>query len=203
MTRPVRSGRIVGALYLVTFATSIPALALKAPFLAGGGAGDPDAARWAALLEIVLALSCIGTAVAAYPVLAARAPLRAVGFVTSRTLEAGIVMTGVVALLALVRTADPALVAVHDAAFLVGPGLLPAVNAALFGSVLLQTRLVPRVIPIVGLVGAPLLAGSALATMFGVLDQVSPVAGLLALPIGLWEFAIGVWLLARGFRMET
>lgn len=61
-------------------------------------------------------------------------------------------------------------------------------------------KLVPRIIPLVGLVGAPILATSALCSVFGVLDQVSPVAGLAALPIAVWEFSIGVWLLARGTR---
>ncbi|HBY23000.1 MAG TPA: DUF4386 domain-containing protein, partial [Propionibacteriaceae bacterium] len=84
-----------------------------------------------------------------------------------------------------------------------GPGLMPAVNALLLGSVLYQARLVPRLIPLLGLIGAPLLAASALGTLFGVLDQVSPVAGLAALPIALWEASVGVWLLVRGVSDRT
>lgn len=63
--------------------------------------------------------------------------------------------------------------------------------------------LVPRVIPVIGLVGAPLLAASATATLFGVLDQVSPLSGFAALPIAVWEFSIGVWLMVRGVRTPT
>lgn len=188
--------RTAGILYLLTFATSIPALGLKSVYLVGDS--DVAPASGAALLEVVLALACVGTAVALWPILRRSAPALALGFLASRMLEAGLVLLGVASLLALVSTADPALVALHDAAFLLGPGLLPAVNALLLGTALLRARLVPRVIPLIGLAGAPLLLASAGLALFGVLDQVSPVAGLLALPIAAWEFALGVWLTARG-----
>lgn len=203
---------VIGALYLLTFATSIPALLLKRSFLQGGGLA---ALHWAVILEIALALACIGTAVAFYPIGRRHDPVLALGFVASRTLEASAVLTGIIALLAVdsVRGAsqaggdgeavETALVAVHDWAFLLGPGLLPAVNAALFATLLYRARLVPRIIPLVGLIGAPLLALSAIGTILGVNDQVSPLAGLAALPIALWEFGIGAWLIVRGFgRVE-
>lgn len=69
-----------------------------------------------------------------------------------------------------------------------------------FATVLYRARLVPRIIPLVGLIGAPLLIASALGTVLGVLEQVSATAALLALPIALWEFSIGVWLIVRGVR---
>jgi hypothetical protein len=201
MSTDRRLALAAGILYLVTFATSIPALALKTPFL--DGTADASMLPLAATLEIVLALACVGTAVTLFPIVRRTHEPLALGFVASRTLEAALVLLGVVALLALPALsgeARTALVAVHDQAFLVGPGLLPAVNALLLGTALLRGRLVPRVIPIVGLIGAPLLVASALGTMAGLLDQVSPIAGLLALPIALWEFSIGVWLIVRGVR---
>lgn len=201
MSTDRRLALAAGLLYLLTFATSIPALALKTPFLTGEAGMADVGVRVAIVLEIVLALACVGTAVTLYPIVRRSSEPLALGFVASRVVEAGLVLLGVVALLALLEVGStPALVALHDQAFLVGPGLLPAVNAALLGTALLRARLVPRVIPIVGLVGAPLLLISALGTIAGVLDQVSPVAGLLALPIAVWEFAIGVWLVVRGTR---
>lgn len=205
--------RIAGALYLLTFATSIPALALKQPFLEGGGSAA--AAQCAALLELLLALACIGTAVALYPVARQKNEALAIGFVASRTLEAAAVFAGVVGLLSVVSIRGGgaleggtgpevlrALTLMHDWAFLVGPGLMPAVNALLLGSLLYRYRLVPRVIPLVGLIGAPLLTISAFGTLFGALDQVSPLAGLLALPIAVWELSVGAWLLVRGFLRQ-
>jgi hypothetical protein len=64
-------------------------------------------------------------------------------------------------------------VAIHDWTFLLGPGLIPAVNALCLGHVLYRSGLVPRIIPALGLLGAPLLAISVTATLFGVWDQVS------------------------------
>lgn len=214
MTTHRRLATITGALYLLTFATSIPALALKQPFLEGDG--TTGMLHVAVILEFILALACVGTAVAFYPVGKRHNPALALGFVASRALEASAVFVGIIALLALgtLRSAatlgaaslgdtgavDAALVAVHDWAFLLGPGLLPAVNALLFGTLLYRARLVPRVIPLVGIIGAPLLLLSAIGTLFGMIDQVSPLAGLAAIPIALWEFSIGVWLIAKGFN---
>jgi hypothetical protein len=198
MTPHRRLALVAGILYLVTFATSIPALALKAPLLEG--AADDPGARVAIVLELLLALSCVGTAVALYPVTRSVSEPLALGFVASRLVEASFVAVGAVALVALLRAPSDALVAVHDAAFLLGPGILPAVNALLLGTALLRGHLVPRVIPIVGLVGAPLLVTSALGSLFGAFDQVSGIAGVAALPIALWEFSIGVWLIAKGVR---
>ena len=76
---------------------------------------------------------------------------------------------------------------------------MPALNAVLLGTLLHRSRLVPRLIPTVGLVGAPLLLGSVLATLFGVFDQISPAASVLALPIAAWELALGCWMTFRGF----
>lgn len=200
---------IAGSLYLVTFVTSIPALALTTAFISG--AADASFARWAAVLEIVLALSCVGTAIAIYPVARRYNPVLALGFVGSRVLEASLVLTGVLALLSIATLragsgggeVESALVALHDAAFLVGPGLLPAANALLLATLLYRARLVPRVIALVGIIGAPLLAASAFATLFGLIDQVSPIAGAAALPIALWEFSVGVWLVLRGLDTRS
>lgn len=92
-----------------------------------------------------------------------------------------------------------ALVATHDWTFLLGPGLIPAINALCPGYVLYRSRLVPRIIPALGLIGAPLLAISVTATLFGIYDQVSVFAVIAVLPIALWELSLGIWLVAKGF----
>lgn len=224
MTSARRLALIAGALYLATFVTSIPALVLKAPVLDDPafvlGAGGTGGVLLAAWLEIALALACVGTALALYPIARRSSAPAALGFLGARVLEAAIIVVGVVGLLAVVTlradlgqaagaepdsllVAGAALVAVHDWAFLLGPGLIPAVNAVLLGWVLYRTDLVPRVIPVLGLIGAPLLAISTSATLFGVWDQVSVVAGLAAAPIIVWELSLGIWLVARGFRPDA
>lgn len=192
-------GRVAGIAYLATFATSIPALALRQAFLAG------DAGTWtlplALTLEVLLAVACVTTAVALTPVLARDSPALALGFLASRTIEASLILVGVLALGAVAELGidnAPGFIALHDGAFLIGPGFAPVANALLLGTALLRDRRVPRVIPTIGLIGAPILLVSSTLTLWGVLDQVSPLAGLAALPIAAWEFAIGVWLTWKG-----
>lgn len=238
MIRRRRLAVTIGVLYLITFITSIPALPLKRAFLLGEA--TESALHVAVILEVALALACIGTAIAFYPIGRMHSSPLSLGFVASRTLEASTIFIGVIALLSvgtLRRATTPdavgavgasgdavavdalntvgtstlsqdsgiieALTAVHDWAFLIGPGLLPAANALLFGTLLFRARLVPRIIPLVGIIGAPLLTLSAFATIFGIFDQVSPWAALMALPIALWEFGIGAWLIFKGFAPDT
>ncbi|MCB0922448.1 MAG: DUF4386 domain-containing protein, partial [Actinobacteria bacterium] len=189
MTRTRCLGFIAGALYLLTVVTSIPALALKDPVLADPTSAGAAALQWAAALEFVLALACIGTAVALFPVVRRVDEATALGFVGSRTLEAAIIVIGVIAMLGVLVAgpAAPALVSMHDWAFLLGPGTIPAVNALLLAPLLLRAGLVPRALPLMGLVGAPLLLAASVGTLFGIIDQVSPVGFLSALLIAAWE----------------
>jgi hypothetical protein len=120
-------------------------------------------------------------------------------------------VTGVIALLSVVTlrqagagadalVASQTLVAVYDWTFLFGPGFMACVNALLLGSLLYRSGLVPRIIPLVGLMGAPLLFASDLAIMFGIWEQVSLPAGIATVPIALWEVSLGVWLVVKGFK---
>ena len=51
-----------------------------------------------------------------------------------------------------------------------------------------------------GFIGAPLLVISTMATVFGANEYGSGLSGLLSLPIALWEFSLGVYLVVKGFR---
>ncbi|MGH3498414.1 MAG: DUF4386 domain-containing protein [Nocardioidaceae bacterium] len=220
-TDPMRNhARAAGIFYLLTFASSIPALILLGPVLHNAdyvsGAGQDTRVLWGCLLDSVNALTAVGSAVALYPVVKRQNESMALGFVTSRMLEAAVVMIGVVSLLAVVTmhqdfagspggdaatlnvTAN-ALVDVRNWTFLLGPGLMPAFNAILLGTLLYRSRLVPRIIPTVGLIGAPLLVAAFLATFLGAIDQVSAISGVLTVPVAAWEFSVGVWMTVKGF----
>src|SRR5215211_6525065 len=214
---PLRKTALVaGALYLITFATSIPARVLFAPvrndpnYILGLGLADTQI-LFAGLLDVLLAFACIGTAVALYPVVKRQNQGVALGFVGSRVLEAAIIVTGVVALLSVVTlrqagagadalVTGQALVGMYNWTFLFGPGFMACVNALLLGSLLYRSGLVPRIIPLVGLIGAPLLFASDVAVLFGAWEQVSALSAIAALPIALWEFSLGVYLVVKGFK---
>jgi hypothetical protein len=74
------------------------------------------------------------------------------------------------------------------------------VNALLIGSVLYQSRLVPRVLPLLGFFGAALLVVAFTAKLFNLGGEVSALWAIAALPIALWEFSLGVWLIVKGFN---
>jgi hypothetical protein len=217
-----RTARTAGILYLLTFASSIPAVFLLSPVLTDPtyivSAGADRQVLLGAFLDLVNALACIGTAVALFSVVKREHEGLALGFVTTRVLEAAIILIGVVSLLAVVSlreagatgteqvalvTVGRSLVAVRDWTFLLGPGLMPAFNALLLGTLMLRSGLVPRSIAAVGLVGAPLLISSTLGTMFGVNDRVSLWTGLATLPIFVWELSLGLWLTFKGFRQSA
>jgi len=207
-----------GLFYIATFVFSIPALGLY-----GGAIDDPSwvlgvgsdsGVLWGGLFEVLTGLTGIGTAAALYPILKRHAPGRAAGFVGARVLEAAIITAGVIAILAVytmrqdlagtdptaLTTTASSLVAVRDWSFLFGPGIIPAVNALLFASILRQTGFVPRWIPTVGLIGAPLLVASSMGTLFGAFEQVTTISLLLALPIATWELSVGIYMTVKGFR---
>src|SRR3989442_1041671 len=208
-----KTALVAGAIYLLTF-ISIPALFLYVPvhdpkYIVGPG---PDTGViLGGILEMIVALAGIGTAVALYPVVKRQNEGVALGFVGSRVLEAATIFTGVVCLLSVVTLRQAgagtdalvtghALVALYDRTFLIGQSFIPAVNALLLGSLLYRSRLVPRALPLLGLIGAPLLVAGDLAVLFGLIGQHAPLAGLFALPIALWEFSLGVWLVVKGFK---
>lgn len=203
---------VAGVCYVLTF-VSIPTLAPYAPvrnpiFVLGAGPDTPVIVG--GILEMIVALAGIGTAVVLFPVVKRQNESMALGFVATRVLEAATIVVCVVSLLSVVSLrragAGPdalvtaqALIAFHDWIFLLGQGTIPAVNGLLLGTLLYRSRLVPRVLPVLGFIGAPLLLASVAATLFGLWSQVSPMSALCALPIAVWEFSLGVFLIVKGF----
>jgi hypothetical protein len=210
---------VAGLLYLVTFISSIPAVFLLAPVLNDPryivGAGADSQVRFGAFLDLVNAGACIGTAVALFPVVRREHEGLALGFVTARIFEAAVIVIGVVCLLAVVTlrqmgasgtdgaalvAVGRGLVAVRDWTFLLGPSLVPGVNALLLGTLMYRSRLVPRVIPALGLIGGPLLLSSAIGTLLGINQAVSAWSAIATVPIFLWELSLGLWMTFKGFN---
>ena len=209
-----KTALVAGLLYVITF-VSIPTLVLYGPVLSDPnyivGPGPDTPVIIGGILEVIVALAGVGTAVVLYPVVKRQNEAAALGFVGSRTLEGAAIVAGVVSLLSLVTlrqagagagalATGQALAASYNWFFLLGQSLMPVVNALLLGSLLYRSRLVPRILPLVGLIGAPILLASDIAVLFGLWDRMSPLSGLLAIPIALWEFSLGVYLIVKGFK---
>lgn len=202
-----------GVFYLLTF-VSIPTLALyravRGPsFVAGPGPDTPVIVG--AVLEMIVALAGIGTAVALYPIVKRQGGARAVGFVASRVLEGATIYVGIVSLMSIVTlrksgagagalVVAQGLAAQYQWTFFFAQSFIPAVNGVLLGSLLYQSRLVPRWLPTLGFVGAVLLVATWVGILVGLVRAISPVAGMAALPIAVWEFSLGVYLTFWGFK---
>jgi Domain of unknown function (DUF4386) len=215
-----RTSLAAGILYLITF-VSIPTLFLYSPVRDNAdfvlGAGSDTGVLWGAFSEVVVALAGIGTAVVLFRVAKRQSETAALGFIASRVVEGSLLIVGVTSLLSVVTlrndvagsagadsasliTTGQAHLATYDWTFLLSGSLMPVFNALCLGYVMYRSGLVPRILPTIGLIGAPLLLLSDLAIFFGVYDRVAPIALLAALPIAAWEFSLGVYLTVKGFK---
>ena len=220
MTSLRKTALVAGVFYLITF-ISIPTLALYGPVKNHRdwilNSGTHTDVLVGAFLEVIVALAGIGTAVTLYPVVKRQNEGVALGFVAARLLEAAMIFTGVLSLLSLVTlrqdlggaaganaaalvTTGASHVAIYNGTFLFGQTLMPCVNALLLGSLMYRSRLVPRILPVLGLIGAPLLITADIATLLGGIGQYSSWALLAALPVAAWELSLGIWLVVKGFK---
>jgi hypothetical protein len=218
MDRTRRLALVAGVFYLLTIVASLTGAALLAPVIDHPdyvlGPGQDTQVLAGGLLYLVNVAACIGTAVALFPVVRRRHEGAAIGFVASRLMEAAIITVGVLALFTVVtlrrEVGDSSVVgvatgfvALRDWTFLLGDSLMPAVNALLLGSVLYRARLVPRWIPTLGLIGAPLQLAAVVAALLRADQRVTWLAAIAVVPIFLWELSLGIRLVGWGFRPEA
>jgi hypothetical protein len=220
MTPLRKTALVAGIFYLITF-ISIPTL-----FLYGNlktdqnfitSSGSNTSVLLGAFLEVIVALAGIGTAIALFPVIKRQNEGMALGFAAVRTLEAAMIFTGVLSLLTLVHlrqglgtaagldrdslvTTGASLVSIYNGTLLLGQTLMPCLSAVLLGTLMYRSGLVPRAIPLMGLIGAPLLITSTIAVFFGVIPQLSAWSAIATLPVALWELSLGLWLTFKGFK---
>ena len=221
MSSTRKTALVAGVFYLITF-ISIPTLALYGPIKNHRdwilGSGSHTAVLVGGFLEVIVALAGIGTAVTLFPVVKRQNEGVALGFVASRVIEAAMIFTGVLSLLSLVTlrhdlggaaganaaalvTTGASHVAVYNWTMLLGQTLMPCINALLLGTLMYRSRLVPRVIPVLGLIGGPLLIAAVFAALFGgSIGHVSAFPAIATLPVAAWEFSLGVWLVVKGFK---
>ncbi len=216
-----KTALVAGGLYILTFVASIPAVGMLGPVLNNPNyivsAGADTRVLMGGLLDLTNAFACVGTGVVLFPVVKRYGEASALGFVTSRLFEAAVIIIGVVSIFSVVTlrqdlsgaagvdagslvTTGRSLVAVRDWTFLLGPTCMPAINALLLGSLMYRSRLVPRVIPTLGLIGAPLLLASGIAQLFGLIDNVSAWSVIAVAPIFIWELSLGIWMAVKGFN---
>jgi len=171
------------------------------------------------LFEVVLVIAVVGTAVVLYPVLRRQSPALALAYVAARILEAAIILLGTISLLTVLmlrqqqqpfdgdgaggggalEAVAAGLLALQDGTLLFGPGFALGIGSILLASLMYSSRLVPRVIAILGLAGGAIITLSTVLVIFGLYGQFSPIGLLVALPVFAWEVSLALWLILKGF----
>ena len=220
MSLDQKRARIFGVLFLITFATSIPALwlyesVLRDPVSYIAGAGHDNRILFGALLELLLIIANIGTAVVIFPIVKRQSEELALGYVAARIFECTFILVGIVSVVAIVTlrqqvagasegTVAYSLAAIKDWTFLLGPGWVVGWgNGLILGYMMYRTQLVPRPWTWLGLIGGPLLIISGTAVLFAGNDPSSALRsfqGLATIPEAAWELFLGVYCTIWGFR---
>ena len=217
MSTDQKLARWFGVLFLITFATSIPALGLYQPVLDDPvgyitGGGKDNQIYLAALLEFFLIVSGIGTAVVLYPIAKRQNEALALGYVASRIMESVFIAGGIIFVLGVVglrhdlpsaHDAAFTLAALKDWTFLLGPGFFPLGNGLLLGYLMYRSGLVPRRMTWLGLIGGPLLFFAGVGVLFDWWDAGSTVPALATIPEFIWELFLGVYCAIWGFRKDS
>jgi hypothetical protein len=212
-----RDARIFGVLFIITFITSIAAIALfqsvlddPAAYIAGGG--KDNQIYLGAFLELLLIIANVGTAVVLYPIARRQNELLAIGYVTARVIECVFLAAGIIFVLGVVSlrqdspdAADLAvsLAALKDWTFVFGPGfIVPFGNGLILGYLMYKSGLVPRRMAWLGLIGGPLLLIGNIGVLFDWWEPTS-AAGLLVAPEFFWELSLGIYAAVWGFRRDA
>ena len=223
MSLDQRRARVFGVLYLITFVTSIPALALYQPVLDDpvgyiAGPGHDTQILFAALLELLLIIANIGTAVVIFPIVRRQNEELALGYVTARLIECTFILVGILSVLGIITlrnqvagasegTVAYTLAAIKDWTFLLGPGWVVGWgNGLILGYLMYRSELVPRRAALLGLIAGPLIIVSGTAVMFAgdhPSDTLRSLQGLATIPEFLWELFLGVYCTVKGFRPSS
>ena len=221
-----RTGRLFGWLFIATFVTGIAARFLFIDGLGATwqdmrfirGAGSETSLKLGGILEFLLIIANIGTAVVLYPIVKRQSETVALGYVTARIMESCFILVGLISIISVVSVAGglagasgaeataltaqgSSLVSTYEWAFLFGPGLVVGFgNGLMLGYLMYRSGLVPRPMAILGLIGGPMLIISFVLILFGVYENGSGPAFLLALPEIAWEASLGIYAAWKGFR---
>jgi hypothetical protein len=215
-----KRARVFGVLYLITYVTSITALVLYHPVLDDPvgyirGAGHDNQIFLGALLEMLLIVANIGTAVVIYPIVKRQSEELALGYVTARLFECTFILVGILSVLAIVTLRQQTaglgegsvaytLAAIKDWTFILGPGWVVGLgNGLILGYLMYRTELVPRRAAWLGLIGGPLIIISGTIVMFDGGHPSGALQGLATIPEFFWELFLGLYCTFKGFRPES
>lgn len=219
---PQRIARAFGVWFLLTWVFAIAGRTLLGPAYSDPdyilGAGSDVGVQLGAVFDFLLIIANIATAVVLYPIAKRHSQIGALGYVAARIMESAFIMVGVLSVVSIVALrqdvsgltgADAAaleatgrsLATVYEFAFLFGPGLVVGFgNGLILGWLMYSSGLVPRRLAMLGLIAGPCLIVAFLLVLFGVVETGSAGQAVLSLPEMVWEAALPVYVIWKGFR---
>jgi hypothetical protein len=220
MTSTRKVASVAGWLFIITFVASIPAFFILYKHLLDHpnyivGAGADTRIALGALLEMIVIVANIGTAVVLFPILKRQNESLSLGYVAARVVESMFIAVGILSLMAVVTLrqdvgaaggdslviAGRSLVAIHDWTFLLGPGWVVGVgNGLILGYLMYRSGLVPRGMTWLGLIGGPLIILSGTLVLFNVIEPGSSAQAIATIPEFFWELSLGIYLIVKGFK---
>jgi len=171
------------------------------------------------LISFIIGLAVVGIAVFMFPILKKHNEPIALGYVGIRTAEFAIILVYLISPLILItlsqeyvkagapdassfQTLGAVLIAVRHWIWRL-VYIINGVASLMLAYLLYQSKLIPRSISVLGLIGgAVLLAGTSLA-MFGLIDVDQGAGMLVVLPGGLFELILPIWLIVKGFNSSA
>jgi hypothetical protein len=225
MQKSYRTTEIVTAIFfLLTDITAIVGLLLYQPLLTNPNFitsvnVNNTQILVGVFLELMLSVCIVGTAVALYPILKKINQSLAMGYVVFRTMEATIILIGVMCILSVLsmhsnflafggdasvyEAIGATLVALQKWTFTFGPNIILPINATILGYLLYKSKLVPRIISSLYLFDGPILLASSMFILFGFYAQTAPLAIAIAMPALAFEISFSVWLIIKGFNRSA
>ncbi len=225
MTQDRMNGMILGVLYIVAAVTSVIALVFYQPLLSeqwymSVANGFETKVLIGVLNDLLVVVTVVGTAVMLYPYLRRWNEHIALGYLCFRFMEAVFIAIGWVSILGLLQLSSYyeagsiaseeslhaiglLLQAFHRWTFVLGPNFMLGLNTFMYSYLLFRTGLVPKPLAIFGMVTAVLVFISGLLEMFGIVEPLSTEKGLIALPVGVYEMSLAVWLIVKGFHKQN
>ena len=163
------------------------------------------------LLELINSAAVVGIAVMLFPILKKHNESMALGYVGFRVIESAILMVGAIGPLVLISLSQEFInsgapdtsyfqplgtlvLEVHDMAFQMAMIVL-GIGSLMFCDLLYQSKLIPRFISVLGLIGYASLLTSTLIEIFG-----TNTGMVLFLPGALFEIIFPTWLIVKGFN---
>ncbi|MUK88234.1 DUF4386 family protein [Ornithinibacillus sp. L9] len=220
MTNDRVNGILIGIFYIAAAVTSIIAVVLYEPVLSEQWYMTVENGMEMKVLigvfnDILLVVSAVGTAVMLFPYIRLWNEHLALGYLCFRFMEAVFIAIGLVSILGLLQLSGysegsgenllavgSTLQAFHGWTFMLGPNLMLGLNTFLYSYLLFQTRLVPKSLALFGMVTAVMVFIAGVLEMFGIVEPLSTTKGLIALPVGVYEMSLAVWLIVKGFNKQ-